>query len=308
MRPQLKPWLAAALLIATIGRSAAGQPPLRVCLSDDIPLYSVHHGAVASGFDLAVAGAVAKRLERPLVLQWFENKRDESTNMALGANALLSAALCDLVGGFPLIKDALDRPGLETARLPDYEGAGRSDRMRRVKLGTLVATRPYHRAPLTVVLGPATATTRISSLADLTGLGIGVEEGSFADVVLMLFDNGKLVDRITHVVPGRGTLLPGLENGDYDTVFVDLRRLDAYRALHPDTRLTASGYYYRIGFNIGLVGLTTDMALIGQVDMAIDNLLATGELPALARAEGLTYVLPAQPAVLAPPPLTALRD
>jgi ABC-type amino acid transport substrate-binding protein len=158
------------------------------------------------------------------------------------------------------------------------------------------------------VLGPATATTRISSLADLTGLGIGVEEGSFADVVLMLFDNGRLVDRITHVVPGRETLLPGLEKGDYDAVLVDLRRLDAYRALHPDTRLTASGYYYRIGFNIGLVGLTTDMALIGQVDMAINNLLATGELPALARAEGLTYVLPGQPAVLAPPPLTALRE
>ena len=51
-----------------------------------------------------------------------------------------------------------------------------------------------------------------------------------------------------------------------------------------------------------------DMALIGQVDMAIDDLLATGELPALARAEGLTYVPPRQPAVLEPPPLTALRD
>ena len=107
MRPQLKPWFAAALLIAAFGRSASGQPHLRVCLSDDIPLYSVHHGAVASGFDLAVARAVAKRLERPLAVQWFENSRDESTDMALGANALLSAALCDLVGGFPLIKDAL---------------------------------------------------------------------------------------------------------------------------------------------------------------------------------------------------------
>jgi ABC-type amino acid transport substrate-binding protein len=296
------------LLIATFGPPVAGQPPLKVCLSDEIPLYSVHHGAVASGFDLAVAGAVAKRLGRPLAVQWFENKRDESTNMALGANALLSAALCDLVGGFPLIKDALGRPGVETARLPDYEGAGRPDRIRRVKLGTLVATKPYHRAPLTVVLGPAAATTHIDSLADLTGLGIGVEEGSFADVVLMLFGNGRLVDRLTHVIPGRGTLLPGLEKGDYDAVLVDLRRLDAYRAEHPDTRLTASGYYYRVGFNIGLVGLATDMALIGQVDTAIDDLLATGDLPALARAEGLTYVPPGQPAVLVPPPPTALRD
>jgi hypothetical protein len=268
----------------------------------------VHRGAVTGGFDLAVAGAVAERLERPLAVQWFENKRDESTNMTLGANALLSAALCDLVGGFPLIKDALGRPGVETARLPDYEGAGRPDRMRRVKLGTLVATKPYHRAPLTVVLGPAAPTTHIGSLADLIGLGIGVEEGSFADVVLMLFGNGRLVDRITHVVPGRGTLLPGLEKGDYDAVLVDLRRLDAYRAEHPDTRLIASGYYYSVGFNIGLVGLATDMTLIGKVDRAIDDLLATGDLPALARAERLTYVPPRQPAVLEPPPLNALRD
>jgi len=308
MSPRHKPWLAAVFLLAGSAVPATAQPALKVCLSDDIPLYSVHHGTVANGFDLAVAGAIAKSLNRPLAVQWFENKLDESTNMTLDANALLSAGLCNLVGGFPLIKDALGKPGVETARLPDYEGAGRPDRTRRVTLGTLIATRPYHRAPLTIVLGPAKAAAHISSLADLDGLSIGVEGGSFADAVLMSFGDGRLVERITHVVPGRGTLLPGLENGEYDTVMVDLRRLDAYRAQHPDTRLVASGYYYRIGFNMGLVGLATDTALIDQVNGAIGDLLASGSLPALAQAESLTYIPPLEPAVLEPPLLTALRD
>ena len=48
---------------------------------------------------------------------------------------------------------------------------------------------------------------------------------------------------------------------------------------------------------MGFVGLSTEAALIDQVSTAVDDLLARGELPALAQAAGMTYVPPRQPEV-----------
>jgi len=62
------------------------------------------------------------------------------------------------------------------------------------------------------------------------------------------------------------------------------------------------------GIAAGVSNSATDTTLIGRVKQAIDELLSTGVLPALARAGGLTSVCPRQPDVLEPPPLTALRD
>jgi hypothetical protein len=66
---------------------------------------------------------------------------------------------------------------------------------------------------------------------------------------------------------------------------------------HPATKLKASGFYHRIGFNMGLVGLATNATVIQEVDKAIADLERTGELPALAGASGLTYVPPREPMV-----------
>jgi hypothetical protein len=81
-------------------------------------------------------------------------------------------------------------------------------------------------------------------------------------------------------------------------VLVELSRLDAYRAEHPDTKLKASGFYYRIGFNMGFVALATEAALIEQVNQAIADMTAKNELPALAQAAGATYLAPHQPDIL----------
>ena len=66
---------------------------------------------------------------------------------------------------------------------------------------------------------------------------------------------GRLISRITHLVPGRGELLPKLEKGEYDATLIPLHRFDAYRIEHPDTGIKPSGYYFPIGFNMGFVGL-----------------------------------------------------
>jgi hypothetical protein len=237
-------------------------------------------------------------LQRPLSIQWFETKLDEDSSPALEANALLSDGRCALLGGYALTKDSLVIPGVKTAKLPDFDGATREDRRRRITLGILAPSRPYIYSALTVVLGSKARDHRVKDLADLAGLRIGIESGTLADAILMNFDKGRLIDQITHLVPGRSDLLGALERGELDATLLDMRRLDAYRATHPDSNLTASGYYYPIGANRAYVGLASDGALIDAVNKALSELEANGTIEQLAKTSGLTYLQPREPIIL----------
>jgi ABC-type amino acid transport substrate-binding protein len=289
----------AAALLATATTVRAAEDPLKVCLDENLPPLSIHQrGKPDSGFDVALAQAVAERLGRPLKIQWFESKLDESSSPALEANALLSDGRCVLVGSYVFTKDSLVVPGIKAAKLPDFEGATRDDRRRRVPLGVLAPSQPYVYAPLTVVLGEKARDRKISGVGDLAGLRIAIESGTLGDALLMTFEKGRLIDDITHLVPGRADLLGELDRGEFDATLLDLRRFDAYRAAHPDARLAASGYYYPIGVNRGYVGLASDPALIVAVNRALSDLQAAGTIADLAKAAGLTYLPPVQPAIL----------
>ena len=287
----------AVVAVALCSQAARASDSLTVCLNEDIPLYSLHRGKEASGFDLKVAEAIAKRLDRKLVVQWFETKLEMDSSLTIQANALLSDKRCDLVGGYPLIKGTLGKPRAEIGRLPGFDGSNADDRRRRVTLGVLVPTLPYHRSVLTAVVNGAAVTKPVATLADLDGLKIGIEGGTLADAILMTWRDGRFVNRITHVIPEREDLLGKLEAGEFDATLVNLRRFDVYAAKHPRTRLKATGFHHRIGFNMGLVGLATNAALIEEVDKAIADLEQKGELPALAAAAGLTYVPPREPKI-----------
>jgi len=305
MRTWLEPFGAAAMWIAAfiVPASAAGEV-LKICLDEDLPPLSAHHrGKPDSGFDVALASAVAEKLDRPLKIQWFESKLDEDSSPALEANALLSDGRCSLVGSYALTKDSLVVPGVKTAKLPDFDGATIADRRgRRIPLGVLTPSQPYLYSSLTIALGAKAMEKapdrRMTGIGDLAGLRIGIESGTLADAVLMTFDNGRLIDNITHLVPGRDDLLGSLDRGDLDATLLDLRRLDAYRAAHPDSKIAASGYYYPIGVNRGYVGLDSDPALLAAVNKALTDLQGSGTIAALAQAAGLTYLPPREPAIL----------
>jgi ABC-type amino acid transport substrate-binding protein len=296
----MKRWLAvAAVLLATATAARADDDPLKVCLDENLPPLSLHQrGKPDSGFDVALAQAVADRLGRPLRIQWFESKLDESSSPALEANALLSDGRCALVGSYALTNDSLKVPGLKTAKLPDFEGATRDDRRRRVPVGVLAPSQPYVYSALTAVLGEKARDRKITGIGDLAGLRIAIESGTLGDAILMTFEKGRLIDAITHLVPGRQDLLGALDRGESDATLLDLSRFDAYRAAHPDTKLAASGYYYPIGVNRGYVGLAGDPALIVAVNKALSDLQAAGTVADLAKAAGLTYLPPVQPAIL----------
>jgi len=299
----MKAWLAAfgaiLLTITAAPLARAGNEPLKVCLDENLPPLSAHQkGKADSGFDVALAQALADRLGRQLVIQWYESKLDEDSSPQLEANALLSDGRCSLIGGYALTTDSLVVPGVKTAKLPDYEGATRADRIRRVPLGVLKASQPYIYSPLTVVLGRKARDRAVTGVGDLAGLRIAIESGTLADAILMTFDKGRLIDDITHLVPGRQDLLGALERGDFDATLLDLRRFDAYRAAHPDTTIAGSNYYYPIGVNRGLVGLASDPGLMDAVNQALSDLLGSGTLASLGQSAGLTYLPPREPAIL----------
>ena len=290
------------LAVSAVPAIAAGVV-LSVCLDEDLPPLSAHHrGMPDSGFDVALAGAVAGRLGRPLKIQWFESKLDEDSSPALEANALLSDGRCSLVGSYALTKDSLVVPGVKTAKLPGFEGGTGADRRRRVPLGVLAPSQPYIYSPLTIALGPKgiekARSQNIAGVGDLAGLRIGIESGTLADAILMTFDHGRLIDDITHLVPGRDDLLGALDRGDFDATLLDLRRFDAYRAAHSGTRLAASGYFYPVGANRGYVGLASDPDLLVAVNKALSDLQAAGTIAELGQAAGLTYLPPREPAIL----------
>jgi ABC-type amino acid transport substrate-binding protein len=289
-----------------VGLRAEAAEPLTVCLQAGTPPFSYLEAKQAKGFDVAVAGKVAEALGRPLKIQWLEvSKRPENDepDPARAENAMLNYGKCQLVGGFPLIANDI-APTDEKSRLPEYRGQSQDERKMWVKIGRLIASEPYHFFPFTVLLGPKAEGRKIASLRDIQGLHIGSEDGTLADAMLMWFGHRMYMRQIVHFMPANtlehgGGLLDHLDRGDIDATMVELRRYDVYRAKHPDTKITATGFYHRIGFNMGFVALPKDEALIDRVNGAIDALTAKKELPALAKAEGMTYVAPREPAVRA---------
>ena len=303
MRPGVPAALASAALIAIAWAAAAraegtNESALRVCLNENLPPYSVRQGDGGNGFDFLISQALAKRLGRRLTVQWYESKLDEESSASIEANALLSDGRCELFAGLPLTKDVLAKPGFETARMADFAGAKAADRRRRVTLGVLAPTRPYHFAAFTIVVGGKAAEGHLAGLKDLEGVRLGIEAGTLGDAILMSFDHGSLISQITHMAPGHGELLPRLERGDYDATLVALHHFDAYRIEHPDTKLRATGYYYPIGFNMGFVGLTSEPSLIERANSALDAMLKDGEPASLAQAANMTYLPPRQPYIL----------
>jgi len=306
----MRRWLAvAAVMLATVTTAHAAEDALKVCLDEDLPPLSMHRrGKPDSGFDVALAQAVAAKLGRPLSIQWFESKLDETSSPALEANALLSDGRCALVGSYAFTQDSLKVPGMKTARLPDFEGATREDRRRRITVGVLAPSQPYGYSALTVVLGEKARGRKVAGIGDLAGLRIAIESGTLGDAILMTFEKGRLIDDITHLVPGREDLLGAIERGEYDATLLDLRRFDAHRAARPDSRITASGYSYPIGVNRGYVGLANDPALMASVNKALAELQAAGTIADLAKAAGLTYLPPVEPPILGDQLLRVLQQ
>jgi mono/diheme cytochrome c family protein len=281
---------------------------LRVCLAENGGAMSYSHGKKTGGLDLAVSTLIAEKLGVGLKVTWFESEEEEESNPVDELNALLTHGLCDLSASFPLYAPALEQGPGKTSLLPDYRGKPREDRWLHIKLGRLIASRPYRASPLVVVLGPNAKKTEIRSLRDLAGMQIIAEEGTLPGAIALNYGAGALRDNLTLVPPGRATLRR-LETGKFDAAFVELEKFDGYRLRKPDTKLSLSSYQHSMMFNMGFVALEKSQALITAVNAILKDALADGRIAALAKANKVSYRAPRLPTIrLAIRPVDLIRD
>lgn len=281
----------------------AAPAPLKVCMAEDNGVLSQARGGRLRGFDLLLAQAIAAELGRALRPVPFESETDSDSPLAFEVNALLSAGVCELATGFPLLKSDLGKPARALFRTPDHPGAKPRRERPLVALGTLVASQPYHAMALTVV--QRAGADPVQSLANLAGRQTGAVAGTLEGTLVAMYRQGLLV-------PGMVTLAQNedrwaaLASGRVDALLVSAAALDTHRQRHPDAALQAGPLVLPLGINLGLVALDTRPELLAAANRVLARAQAQGELQRWAQASGLSWTPPTQPAESAGLSLPAL--
>ena len=282
-------------VIAGTGPALAAENTLKVCLEDGSPPYSYKFGPRKGGFDLILAERLAAKLGRDLKVQWYESEDDDEVVPIFEVNALLSAGFCDLVGGMALVKSNLGKPVQPSAALPEWDGMKRSERGTRVNMGELIATAPYLRAGLTVILGADKAGLDVKRLSDLKGMRVGAEVTTVSSALVMRYQSGLLAEKSEHFTPG--TVFNELEAGNVDAVLAETHRFERHRTRNPDTKLTGTGYSHSIAYNIAFAALKGSKAPISAINKLIESMVNSGEMAAVAKAANISYFPPRKPLI-----------
>lgn len=296
MRRLLLP-AALALMTAAPGMAAANDgAALTVCLNKDNKPFSYTTDGKTGGFDLAVAQAVARQLNRPLEVRWYEKERRKRGPVSVKTSVLVASGVCQLVGGFPLVQSSLERPaGGEETTLPPVDGMGEDSRKKPLKGAQLYPSNGYHFAGVTPVLGQR-VNGEVRALDDLQPYRIINRPASSGDLIAMAYKKGQLLKNTSHVDINTDPL-DAVAKGDADVTITESHRFDMYKVDHPQTPLRASGLMLPIGFNLGFVTTQEHAGLLRDVNVALEALLKSGELDKAARAENLTFIPPVQPYV-----------
>lgn len=272
----------------------ATPPPLKVCVSEDnAPLSDLRRGQV-HGFDTRLAQAVAQNLGRPLHLVPFEPEVEKEAMLTHEVNALLSAGVCELASGFPLLRSDLGPPSRSRFKPPDHPGAKPPRERAFVALGTLVPSLPYQGSALVVVQRPE-ASGPAQRLGDLRGRRVAAPAGTLEGTLVAMYGAGTL--SATMVSMGqREDVWTALSQGRVDAILVPTTALDTHRLRQPQSNLVA-GMRRELGINLGFVALASDQPLLDEVNRVIERATASGELQEWAKQSGLTWIPPTQPAV-----------
>lgn len=259
MRPQAA-LFALALALTAAGASAAA-PPLRVCaLSHNLPYTDE---ATASGFDLDVARAIAKKLARPLEVIWSDNGEglheiDESDfplhKLARGA--------CDVLLSIPgPARDSLkDAPGLVLGNA--YYGAGFE------------------------LIGPPGLSPRLKDLQDKP---VAIQAQTVASFALVMLHGRQ------HTCFSPAEALASVGRGDAAAALVWGPTAGFELARHPvDALAIAAGYMPppALAWNLHPATRDGDDVLRGAVDGALASLVAEGQLAQLAKPWGIPLHAP----------------
>ena len=299
----LKQFVCGVSVLTACGAALAQAAPLKVCLSEDnAPLSFASKDAAATqgmqGLDVRVAQAIAVELKRDLKLIPFETKYEQETSLAHEVNAMLSSGVCDMAGGYLLLKSELGAPTRPTARVPDHPGAPRPPLRKWISLGSLTGSLAYHSAALGVVVREPGKP--VASLSDLSGMKVGAVVGTVEGTVLTIYRSGLLKRDIVSVSRGK-EVLDMLQAGSVDATLVPIDRFDAWRAKNPKHQLRRESYVHPVRFNIGFVALTNSVAdapdVLAAANKVINAARLNGDLQRWTESAGSTWTAPGEPNV-----------
>ena len=285
--------LLASLLLGPVVAFAQAAAPLTVCMAEDNPPFSLARKGQVTGFDVKIAEAVARELGRDLKLLPFEPELEKEAMLTHEVNALLSAGLCDLASGFPLLKTDLGPPTRERFKTPDYPGAKRARERPFETLGTLVASQPYQGTALALVQRAGLPVAR--SLGDVVGRKVGAVAGTLEGTLVAMYRGGALTPGMVSMGQ-RDDVWAALESGRVDAMLVPTAAFDAHRLRQPASTLQA-GPARPLGINLGWVALSGKADLLDAVNRVVQRSGASGELQRWAQESGLQWQTPTVPAV-----------
>ena len=160
----------------------------------------------------------------------------------------------------------------------------------------LIASRPYHFAGITVVFGKNVSLSALQTLDELKPYKVGNKPASLGDLLMMAYKKGLLVSNAVRVDIGVEPL-DALSRSEFDATIVETHKFDVYRQENSATELRASGLILPVGLNLGFVTTAEHSELLAAVNTAISALEKNGAIENAARAAGLTYIAPLNPAV-----------
>ncbi|HEY9097213.1 MAG TPA: transporter substrate-binding domain-containing protein [Hydrogenophaga sp.] len=279
---------------------ASPAAPLKVCMSEDNAPLSMARKGRLSGFDVAMAEAVARELGRPLRLVPFESELESDANFAIEVNALLSAGVCDLVSGFPLLSTDLGKPVRASAKTPDYPGAKRFPLRPWIPLGTLVASDPYQGMALQLV--QRTESPAANTLGDLKNQTIGAVAGTLGGTLVATFNGGALVPHMVSLSQNEDEWA-ALTSGRVDALLVPTTAWDVARQRVGQAGQLRAGKPLPLGVNLGWVALTEQARLLEAVNRVAAR---EADLQQWAQAVAMQRLRPTLPAVVESLTLSAL--
>jgi ABC-type amino acid transport substrate-binding protein len=283
--------LGLGLLVVTAIHAAQ---PLTVCMSDSNPPLSYRSKGQVAGFDVSIARSIASELGRELRVVPFESELEKESMLTHEVNALLSAGVCDLVSGFPLLAGDLGTPTRERAKTPDYPGAKRQRDRPFVPLGVLVASRPYQGTALSIVQRPGLPAVR--SLADLRGRKVGAVAGTLEGTLVAMYRGGYLHTSMVSM----GQLedpWDALGSGRIDAMLMPTTAVDARRLQYPASSIQLTDFQRPLGINLGFVALQANGVLLDATNRVIARSQNSGEIERWAQESGLRALPPTKPDV-----------
>jgi len=249
---------------------------LTACLARNGGVMSSKRARSGVGLDYEISAALAKSLGLQLAVTWFESEPDEETTATRETAAMLAFGLCDISPGFALYAPAFEHVPKERSAIPRWED--RPDDFNpftSVELQPLIATAPYVRMEIGLVLQKDLLIGTIERIRDVSYLKFGIEQGTLPGVITQRQGGEKLTKHAVTLNPGPAYLW-AMENGDFEATLITIGAFDFHRRQNPVSKLKLHKYRHRLGFNLGIAVLKSKQLLVAKLNAALSKMLASG--------------------------------